>query len=374
MTRVNNPFITSGYISADYFCDREIESKQLIREIVNGNNLAIISTRRMGKTGLIQHCFHSKELSKEYYTFFVDIYATKSLRDFIFSLSKVILESLKPFGKKAVEIFINSVLSLQAGISYDFTGTPSFNIQLGDIQNSMATLEEIFKYLAKADKPCIVAIDEFQQIAEYQEKGVEALLRSYIQFLPNVNIIFAGSKQHLMQEMFTSSKRPFYQSTQLLTIGPVDREAYACFAVGHFAKHGVQLPREVFDTIYDKFDGHTWYIQCILNRLYGYNRDVDTELVVYATEQIVSEQSYSYADLLKAYSAGHVRLLKAIAREGCVKEVLAGDFISRHRLRAASSVSASLKKLLDNEQVYQTPYGYIIYDRFMGEWLRQQQF
>ena len=152
MTRVNNPFITSGYISADYFCDREIESKQLIREIVNGNNLAIISTRRMGKTGLIQHCFHSKELSKEYYTFFVDIYATKSLRDFIFSLSKVILESLKPFGKKAVEIFINSVLSLQAGISYDFTGTPSFNIQLGDIQNSMATLEEIFKYLAKADR------------------------------------------------------------------------------------------------------------------------------------------------------------------------------------------------------------------------------
>ena len=178
MTRVNNPFITSGYISADYFCDREIESKQLIREIVNGNNLAIISARRMGKTGLIQHCFHSKELSKEYYTFFVDIYATKSLRDFIFSLSKVILESLKPFGKKAVEIFINSVLSLQAGISYDFTGTPSFNIQLGDIQNSMATLEEIFKYLAKADKPCIVAIDEFQQITNYSEKNVEALLRT----------------------------------------------------------------------------------------------------------------------------------------------------------------------------------------------------
>lgn len=150
MTRVNNPFITSGYISADYFCDREIESKQLIREIVNGNNLAIISARRMGKTGLIQHCFHSKELSKEYYTFFVDIYATKSLRDFIFSLSKVILESLKPFGKKAVEIFINSVLSLQAGISYDFTGTPSFNIQLGDIQNSMATLEGDFQVPRKS--------------------------------------------------------------------------------------------------------------------------------------------------------------------------------------------------------------------------------
>ena len=188
-----------------------------------------------------------------------------------------------------------------------------------------------------------------------------------------MNFIFAGSKQHLMQEMFTSSKRP-YKSTQLLTIGPVDCEAYACFAAGYFAEHGVQLPCEVFDAIYDKFDGRTWYIQCLLNRLYGYNRDVDTGLVAYAMEQIISEQSYSYADLLKAYSAGHVRRLKAIAREGCVKEVLAGGFISRHQLRAASSVSASLKKLLDNELVYQTNCGYIIYDRFMGEWLRQQPF
>ena len=148
--------------------------------------------------------------------------------------------------------------------------------------------------------------------------------------------------------MFSSSKRPLYQSTHLLTIGPIDRDSYACFATGHFVEHGVQLPHEVFDAIYDKFDGHTWYIQCLLNRLYGYNRDVDMELVAYATEQIVSEQSYSYADLLKAYSAGHVRLLKAIAHEGCVKEVLAGDFISRQRLRAARSVSSSLKKLLDH--------------------------
>ena len=101
---------------------------------------------------------------------------------------------------------------------------------------------------------------------------------------------------------------------------------------------------------------------------------MDVKLVAYAMEQIVSELSYSYADLLKAYSAGHVRLLKAIAHEGCVKEVLAGNFIGKHKLRAASSVSASLKKLLDNELVYQTADGYIIYDRFMGEWLQSQVF
>ena len=94
----------------------------------------------------------------------------------------------------------------------------------------------------------------------------------------------------------------------------------------------------------------------------------------YANRQIISELSYFYADLLTAYSAGHVRLLKAIAKEGCVKEVLSGDFISRHRLRAASSVNSSLKKLVENELVYPSEKGYIIYDRFMGEWLRNQPF
>ncbi|NLO71079.1 MAG: ATPase, partial [Porphyromonadaceae bacterium] len=83
-----NPFITSGYISPKYFCDREIESKKLKAELINGNNVALISTRRMGKTGLIRHVFNDQQISKSFYTFFIDIYATKSLREFIFALSK----------------------------------------------------------------------------------------------------------------------------------------------------------------------------------------------------------------------------------------------------------------------------------------------
>ena len=64
MTLLNNPFVTSGYIAPEYFCDRERETEELLRWLVNENNVAIISTRRMGKTGLIQHCFHLKEIRK----------------------------------------------------------------------------------------------------------------------------------------------------------------------------------------------------------------------------------------------------------------------------------------------------------------------
>ena len=371
----NNPFLIAGYHSPEFFCDRKAESSTILEALYNGRNITLIAPRRMGKTGLIHHVFYQlKEQKSDVVTLYMDIYSTQSLGDFVRLFANTVLGQLDSVPQKALNRIGQFIRSCRPVFTFDeITGTPKVTVDVSPTEEE-STLKEIFDYLGSSEKRCYIAIDEFQQIAEYPEKGVEALLRSYIQFLPNVNFIFAGSKQHVMQEMFTSSKRPFYQSTQMLTIGTVNRDEYADFAMAHFAKNNLQLPREVFDAIYDKFDGHTWYIQNLLNRLYRYNRDVEMASITYAMEQIVAEQSYSYADLLKAYPAGHVRLLKAIAQEGCVKEVLAGNFISKHKLRAASSVSSALKKLVANELVYQTTDGYIIYDRFMGEWLRNQVF
>ena len=371
----NNPFLIVGYHSPEFFCDRETETATILDALKNGRNITLIAPRRMGKTGLICNAFHHlKEQKSDIVTLYMDIYSTQSIGDFVRLFANTVLGKLDAAPQKALNRISQFIHSCRPVFTFDeLTGVPKVTIDVAP-QDEKSTLKEIFDYLASSHRHCCIAIDEFQQIAEYPEKGIEALLRSYIQFLPNVNFIFAGSKQHLMQEMFTSSKRPFYQSTQLINIGSIDRETYADFAIGLFAKCSKLLPRDVFYAIYEMYDGHTWYIQYLLNRLYGYNQDVDMVMVSDAMEQIVSEQSYSYQTLLKSYSAGQVRLLKAIAREGCVKEILAGDFISRNRLRAASSVSASLKRLQDNELVYLTPQGYIIYDRFMREWLRQQAF
>ena len=372
---MENPFIITGKIKPEYFCDRDVEAEKIIRKVTSGENIVLMAARRVGKSKLIDFCLDSPMVKNDFIAISIDILRTSSIQEFAFELGKAVFEQAAHRSQKMLKMVVSTLKSINGCFGYDpISNTPTFNLSLGDISNPLYTLDEIFACLEHADKKCIVAIDEFQQIVEYPEKGVEALLRSYIQFLPNVNFIFAGSKQHQIQEMFTSSRRPFYQSTQPLTIGPIQRDEYASFATGHFAEHNVKLHQEVFNSIYEKYEGHTWYVQCLLNRLYGYDRNVDMELVSYATEQILSEYSYMYADLLKTYSFGQVRLLKAIAREGCVKEVLAGDFISAHKLRAASSVSASLKKLLDNELIYQTPCGYIIYDRFMSEWLRKQPF
>lgn len=371
----NNPFLISGYHSPEFFCDREQETAKILDALSNGRNVTLIAPRRMGKTGLIRHAFyHLKEQQPEIVTLYMDIFSTQSLGDFVRLFANTVLGKLDSAPQKALSRISQFIRSCRPVFTFDeITGVPKVTIDVAPAEEEN-TLKEIFNYLASSEKRCYIAIDEFQQITEYDDKGVEALLRSYIQFLPNVSFIFSGSRKHIMQEMFTSSKRPFYQSTQVVTIDAIDKEKYAQFAIEHFAKHNNELPVDVLEAIYDKYNGHTWYMQALLNRLYGYNRNVDPELVAYATEEIIAEYSYSYADLLKSYTAGNIKLLKAIAQDGCVKEVLSGDFIAKYKLRAASSVSSSLKKLLNNELVYLTDQGYIIYDRFMGEWLSNQVF
>ena len=341
--RTNNPFLISGYHSPEFFCDRKNETKTIISALHNGRNVTLIAPRRMGKTGLIHHSFYNiKEENAEIITLYMDILSTQNLGDF-------------------VKLFAETVLG-KLDFAIDITSA-----------NEESTLKEVFNYLASSEKRCYIAIDEFQQITEYPEKGVEALLRSYIQFLPNVNFIFAGSKKHIMQKMFTSSTRPFYQSTQILNVGEIERREYANFAIENFAKKNLKISEDTFNAMYDRFEGHTWYIQNLLNRLYAYGEEVNLESVEFAINQVVSEYSYSYVDLLNSLTASNVRLIEAIASEECVKEIYAGEFISKYKLTGASSVSASLTKLEENEIVYKSENGYIIYDRFMSEWLRKRK-
>lgn len=371
----NNPFLIAGYHSPEYFCDREQETATIVDALHNGRNITLISPRRMGKSGLIHHTFHRiKEQNPDVVTLYMDIYSTHSLNDFVRLFASTVLGSLDTLPQKAMSRIHQFIGSCRPAITFDeYTGVPKVSVDISPDEEEH-TLKEIFNYLASSEKRCYIAIDEFQQITEYPEKGIEALLRSYIQFLPAVGFIFSGSKQHVMHEMFLSAKRPFYQSTQQLAIGAINRDAYSQFAIRNFTRQNTILPQEIFDAIYDRFEGHTWYIQLVLNRIYGYQRNVDMELVAHAIQQIIAEQSYSYAELLNAYTNNCIRLMKAIALEGCVTEITAGDFITKHQLRAASSVKAALKKLLDNEMVYKTPSGYIIYDRLMAEWLRSLPF
>ncbi|MDR2147071.1 MAG: ATPase [Tannerella sp.] len=368
-----NPFILNGYISDEYFCDRAQESKKITEELTSGNNIALLSTRRMGKTGLILHCFNNKDIKKYYYTFFVDIYPTKSLRDFVFIFSKVIFEQLKPFGKKAIEEFWTVVKSLQTGISFDISGNPNIYLGLGDIQYPENTLDEIFRYISKSSKPCLIAIDEFQQIANYPEKNMEALLRSHIQQNKNASFIFAGSRRHSISNMFLNAARPFYQSVSMMHLGSIDKNEYIRFAQKHFADRKKSITENTISKIYDDFEGITWYMQKILHTLFAMtseNEICDIENISYAVDYIIQSNAFSYSEMLFRLPEKQKELLIATAKEGKVKNITSSNFVGKYRLKSASSVQAALKGLLDKDFLTQEKDEIFLYDRFLQKWLK----
>ncbi len=375
-TTIENPFVVGRYISDRYFCDRDKETAFLIKQMKNGRNLALISPRRMGKTGLIWHTFQQPQLNEEFYTFFVDIYATTSLSEFVYLLGKTIYKVLKPKKTLWSERFFQIVRSLRAGFKLDvMTGEPVFDIGLGDIQTPQTTLDEIFEYLECADKPCLVAIDEFQQIGSYEEKTVEALLRTKIQQCRQTLFIFSGSKRHVMNKMFNSSSKPFYQSAISMELNPIPIDVYADFAVRQFEERDKHIEKSVIETVYRQFDGCTWFVQMMMNELFSLTAGkayCDATSLALARQNVIRSQEGTYKDLLSRLAPRQKQVLQAIAKEGTAEGITSSAFIKKYNLPSASSVQAAVKPLLKSDIITLENGSCRVYDYFFSEWLRSE--
>lgn len=375
MRRVKNPFIVSGKIEPEYFCDRVEESAKLIKSLTNGNNLVLISPRRMGKTGLIHFCYDKPEISNNYSTIFIDILHTTSLREFTFLFGKSIFESIIPLGRKVLTTFVQTLKSLSGKFSVDLvTNMPTFNLELGDITHPALTLEEIFAYLEKSDKPCIVAFDEFQQIVNYPEKNIEALLRSYVQQASNANFIFAGSEYHIMQKMFMSSAKPFYNSADTLELKAIDLDEYIRFVTRLMGKgHRIVSPR-IIKSVYRLYQGNTYAMQKTFNELYSILNDGETctlDTVVTAINNVIDSKEPMFRQQLSGINDKHKPLLYAIARDGEAERLTSAVFVKRHKLASASAVQYSATQLLSNGILTRLNGKYSVNDPFFALWINR---
>lgn len=375
MAKVINPFIVTGKIEPEYFCDRVTESARLVKSVTNGNNMVIISPRRMGKTGLIQFCYDKPEIAGEYYTFFIDILHTSSLREFTYLLGREIYETLLPRSRKMASLFIQTIKSISGKFGFDpITGMPTFNVELGDIDRPEYTLDEIFQYLARADKPCIVAIDEFQQIAKYPEKNIEAQLRTHIQKLRNCNFIFAGSERHMMQEMFTSAARPFYHSADMLELKAIVPKIYIPFIAGHFEKRNRRIASDDIERVYNLFKGHTYYVQKTFNEAFAdtpEGEECTLETLRAAIDNMVASNDTIFREILSNIPEKQKELLYAIAKEGEAERITSAAFIKRHSLASASSVQSAMKKLLEKDIITEINKVFSVTDKLFAMWMNR---
>lgn len=373
MNKLHNPFVLFGYAGEEYFCDRKEETQELISALRNGRNITLRSPRRIGKTGLIQHVFHQlKKTNPAVKCFYVDLFSTNTLDDFVIAFGKAVIGQLDTPLQKMENYVVSFFKSCRLYFSADpLTGNPKLGIDLV-AENASVTLDEIFAYIRKSGQECYIAFDEFQQITEYPQKGIEALLRTHVQQCPNIRFIFSGSKQHLMSEMFTSPKRPFFRSTDKMNLDIIPESAYFDFANKWLRTIDSSLSEEVFHTIYTMVSGYTGYIQKVLNRLFELRlEEITDDHVKQCIDYIIQREEDDFRRLYALLTTNQAQVLKAIAHEKIVAAPTSQAFIQKYNLPASSSVKRAIDFLIDNEYIYPTEDGYIVYERFMAIWLQR---
>ena len=349
MNTIVNPFIVSGKIPDRYFCDRQTESEMLIRFVGSQEHVVLMSQRRMGKTKLVEHCFDKKEFSKEYTVVSVDILHTSSFREFVQVLGTAVFNTLATRSSRMMKLFTSTLLSLQASFGYDpVQNTPTFDIRLGDITRPDYTLGEIFSYIEKSDRRCVIVIDEFQQITKYSEKNVEALLRSHIQNMNNATFVFSGSQRRLMEEMFFSEKRPFFMSARTIGLLPIGRDIYTNFAVDNFQQAGKGIEEEAVHLAYDTFLGVTLYVQRIMKDAFNitpHGNVCDVDTVRRLIDGYLMECDSRLREQLSFITEAQKELLYAISNESSpVKNITSASFVNNHRMKSPSSVQSAARK------------------------------
>ena len=368
-----NPFVIGKYLSEKYFCDRKQETEFLKKQILNGRNVTLIADRRIGKSGLISHVFAQPEMQKQFYTIVVDLYATGSLADMVYTFSNEVYRSVQQQSQSWLDKFFQVISSLRVGFKLDpVTGSPAFDIGLGDITTPEMTLEQVFAFLETSGKPCIVAFDEFQQVSNYPEKNIEALLRTQIQRCKKTQFIFSGSRKHLMTQMFLLPSKPFYQSTINMGLEPIPRETYIDFAKRMFVLGNKQVTDEAVKQVYDLCRGITWYMQMLLNEMFALTSiggECKPDIVTEALHSVVQVQEPFYREILAALPIKQKSLLYALVKENGAENITSGAFIQKHKLVSSSSVQSAIKGLCEKDIVIETDGIWRIYDIFLLQYL-----
>jgi len=374
MIQVKNPFLTKGYISPEYFCDREDETAAILSAIKNGRDIILYGKRKLGKSALIKHVFH--KLGAKTLTTWVDLLPSENFGDFLTLTATAVMntyEESDPVYKKLWE----GMKRLRPTLTYDeVSGTPNVSFDLNDATARINTFSELIKLLSKISKKVVIALDEFQQIQQYPEENIEEHLRTLLQSLPNVTIIFSGSDQHMLLDMFNQIDRPFYDFGQHLKLGPIDSDKYVDFIETQFKKHKRSIDRGDIYNYIEWCNHRTMNIQVLSNRLFSTQyKKITKEHISHMKETILKEKEDIYYTLRRLVSKGQWKVITAFAQEGKVYEPYGKKFMQKYGFTNSSTIRRVVQFCLDRGLLYRSQDGeesfFEIDDVFLRRWVER---
>lgn len=371
-----NPFKFGKIVTGDDFADREKETEQLIREIKSGQNILLYSPRRYGKSSLILKVLEGVERSGML-TSYIDLYGCLTISEFIDKLiEETVVPSQGTFSK--ISNFLKKNLSgIKPTITLktDGSASVSFKKEL-EAKGTEIVLPKVLdapqKLAENKEKRVVVAFDEFQEISHMDGLGIEKIMRSCFQMHKDVTYLFAGSRKHIIEEIFGQERRPFYKFAKPFPLSKISPHDFEPFIARKFKDTNISVSHNVIDIILHFTEGHPYLTQQLCHELWNVSyekAEVKEEDIPNALQIILYQHGDYFSGIWDSLATSKKKLMMAIAQEIKVKNIYSKSFIAKHSLTSQSGVKKALNSLL-KEGLVERSEGYYIEDVFLREWIR----
>lgn len=372
---MKNPFKYGSRVSGGAFFDRNKIKNDIISVVEGGNNAVLYGPRRYGKSSLVGEVISALRRSG-WKCVELNMMDVASLDDFISQYARAIYREAAP----AIGSF-RQIASLFRRVSpkigIDDEGKPELKFEITSRKAGLDALREV---LALPPKLCpasktLIAIDEFQEV-ESLGLGLqfERTMRTAIEKQPDIAYIFLGSKTHLLERMFSSPARPFYNSAQKFLLGKPPRDESVAFISERFRNAGISIETPLAEKVVSLAGNVPYYLQAVgFWVFYAVAGRGARKVLPKDVEEGFSSLYDSETVMLENVFASHPQSQRILMRALAVEPAGRFDepYRDRHGLASTSTVNTALNRLLLDGTVEHQDGSYVLANPLLAYHLRR---
>lgn len=366
-------FVYGVAVEGENFTDRVEETKRLKRDFENGQNVVLISPRRMGKTSLVRRVISQVDTRKVAIVY-LDIYDCRTEYDFYNKLVTATLRQTSGKGELMLRNIKEFLTRLTPKISFGVDPANEMSVSLGIAPEDYSP-EEILqlpeKLAQKMGKHIVVCIDEFQQIGYFPGTlEVQKRVRGVWQLQQNVSYCLFGSKKHMLTNLFQNKRMPFYQFGDTRFLQPIALEDWIPFIRQKFEESGLTIDDEQIARICETVEFQSSYVQQLAWNvmLCTEGRTVDEAAMAEAVADLIDQNSTLFLQQTEGLSSYQINFLKALAA-GESDDFTSAAILKKYSLGSKSNISRLQDTLIKKELIEKTGRKVIIADPVFRLWM-----
>ena len=381
---MENPFVYGEVVPTGAFIDRVVELDRLVGDLAAGQKVFLISPRRYGKSSLIRQAL-AAVARRGALTVDVTVSSFSSYVAFLEGYARALIAAETRWDRARAWLK-EAIRSARTEIRYTPGESPlgSLTVSFPSVKSERDVsrlAQDVFALPGRlADvrrRKVVVALDEFQAIAEFNGGSVEHAMRAAVQHQRDVGYVFAGSEPSLMERML-GPKRPFYKAGPVMRLEKIPADEFAAALDSRFRRSGMKPEEGLGDAIVELAGNLPYDVQRLAHETWDEVRTsggkrATLDLLHQAPGRLLSEQETMFEALWQRLTLPQRAVLRAVVIESG-HSVLSEDVRTRHRLGGTSTIQAALNALVRDDVISRDGRRYAVVDSLLREWVARHTF